>query len=313
MLFSVLYMVDEEASMFRAMILVVFTSLVLPLPASPRWAEDSEGKLITGDDGERGRVTIVDGKVYPLRSQYLNRQRDAVILARWEAVLDNRPDGRAQRIERGMGVVRFNALTVSMVDSIDEPHFSNNQKEYESFVLRDLMMGASFGVPASGVSLDWVYRDTWLAAASFGYNLAYAFGAGEDALYGGFPVMIGAGVGARMPAPVQFPVLGRHYWGAVFLVNGAIGGERQGSRLLPALAVELTKAVYADPEQPREGALPWNYPLSEWVLRMGAVFDGSGSGRGAGLFFSIGYRFQIIGPSVPGHVSKETVALYKRP
>ncbi|MFW5688847.1 MAG: hypothetical protein ACOC1U_04670, partial [Spirochaetota bacterium] len=83
------------------------------------YPESVNGRLVLEPHPDGPLVTMQgDPDPYLLYAQYVNRQRDAVILARTGGVRDVLPSGNAVEIPYGYGAVRMNAVHASIVESL---------------------------------------------------------------------------------------------------------------------------------------------------------------------------------------------------
>jgi len=274
------------------------------------YPENKAGQLIWLTDSVLGRYTFLKGRDKPtkLYYQFRNLQRDAIILSRWDDVTDNLPDGRGLLIRRGYGVLKYNSVMLTGLKGEIKPHFGDNIKHYEHFTIKDWLLG--FGISAIGpeVELRHVLADSYVLYANAAVNLFS--GLELTPLYGSFSIKAGIGVGARLPAPIQLPFIGKHYWG-VYL-DMALGFGTENS-FIPGIFIELTKCTYGDRSKKRPGGLPYNYEVSDYFLRFGYHFDTRQNGSGASFNLSIGYRFSIKGSTIPAHKKKTTKTVYLHP
>lgn len=274
------------------------------------FAQDKNGQLFWLDDAVLGRYTYLkdSDKLSLLYYQYSNQQRDGIILARWDGVMDNLPDGRALAIKRGYGAVKLNSVLLSGLKGVKRPHFGNNVKEYRHFTIQDWLLGFGFGVLGPEAELRFVSADTWVFYAHASLNILTSLEL--TPLYGSFGFKTGFGVGARIPAPIQLPLIGKHYWGLYLDMAVGLGGENS---FIPGLFFEFTKCTFDDPNVKRKGGLPYNYHVNEYYLRFGVHLDTRENGSGTSFDLSLGYRFAIRGSKIPGHEQKTTQTVYIHP
>ena len=277
---------------------------------SDGYPEDRNGQLVWRTNANGDRVIRIKDREKDslLHSQFRNMQRDAIIMARWADLTDNLPDGRGILIRRGYGVVKFNSVLLSGVKGELKPHFGDNIKQYKHFTIKDWLLG--FGMSATGpeAELRFVFADSYVLYANAAVNVFS--GLELTPLYGSFGVKTGFGVGMRMPAPLQLPFFGKHYWGLYLDMAVGLGEENS---FIPGVFFELTKCTYGDRKKRRTGGLPYNYNVSEYFLRMGFHFDTRKGGSGGSFNLGLGYRFSIRGSSVPAHKKKQTETVYLHP
>ena len=257
-----------------------------------------------------------DPPPYLLYAQYINRQRDAVFLARTGELTDVLPDGSPVPVPFGHGAVKFNTVYVSTIESLLVPHFSDNQKEYTEFPLTDLYVGGGVGFTGALAHVRYVHTERFVAHAAIGYN-PFASPAAAGVLNRFFlPVHVGGGY--RFAGPIPF----------IGAVNWTVGGDlmlglgdRDGDAATPSgvfapgAFLDIERVLFDDDDVQRDyrtDPRPYNYNVNALVIRAGIYANLSGITDGGWIFpsFSIRYLVNIMGPRIPEHEFKETDVLY---
>lgn len=281
------------------------------------YPEDARGQLVWQTHPQLGRITFLKDNTTPslVYYQYRNRQRDAIFLARWDDITDNLPDGRGILLKRGSGAVKFNAVTVSGLEGMTQPHFGDNIKYYKRFTIMDYLVGFGFGVLGPEVDLRLVIADSFILYLNGSVNILS--GLNLSPLLGSFNYKAGIGLGARFPAPVQLPLLGKHYWGVTLDLAVGLGDANNDGQhtnaFIPGLNLEITKCTYGDRSKARPGGVPYNYHVTEFFLKIGFHLDTTALASGLSLAVSAGVRFTFLGSAIPGHVQKDTETVYQHP
>jgi len=282
------------------------------------YPEDENGRLVLASHADGPILTLRDDPdPYLLYAQYVNRQRDAVILARTSTVRDVLPSGNAVEIPFGFGVVRFNDVHVSIVESLLVPHFSDNQKNYVQFPLTDLYLGGSFGLTGVLASLRYVHTERFVGYTAVGYN---PFGsANPRSVMNRFIVPIHLGGGYRFPGALP-ELLGENNWtiGADLMLGF---GDRDNDPatppgiLLPGVFLDIERVLFDESAIRRDfrtDPRPYNYRVNALVLRAAAYLNVTDLASGSFIFpaFSLSYQYNVMGPRIPSHEFKETQVLY---
>ncbi|OHD73603.1 MAG: hypothetical protein A2V99_18905 [Spirochaetes bacterium RBG_16_67_19] len=294
-------------------------------PLEPRYdpggfPEDARGLLVAYREGDAFWVSMRGNpEAFLLYAQFANRQRDGVFLARNGTILDPGPDGSLREIPRGQGALKTNEVYISQVEGLLLPHVSDNQKAYRLFPLRDLYLGITLGLTGLLAEARYVHQEKYFGYAGIGVNLFGGMQAPSLAPlpYYGVPLHLGAGV--------QLPFLFSHWSAGADLLLGL--GDADGDPSTPApvwmpgLFVELEKRDFFGwgsrwvgfgkrgdfHEDPR----PDNYHLRALFLRLGLYLDIQNRQSGwLKLDAAVGFRYNLLGPAIPGHQFKETRLIY---
>lgn len=286
--------------------------------------EDPRGLLVVRREGEAFFVNKrAEPEPFLLYAQFANRQRDAVFLARNGAVADPGPDGSVREIPRGQGALKTNEVYISLVEGQILPHLSDDRKVYRLFPLRDLYLGVSLGLTGLLAEARYVHQEKYFGYASVGANPFS--GADAPALaplpYYAVPLHVGAGL--------QFPSLfamlpGDNHWsGGADLLLGFGDADRDPATpavvWLPGVFFELEKrdllgsgwAGFGKRGDYREDSRPDNYHLRALFLRLGLYLNLQN--RQSGLLkleAAFGFRYNLLGPTIPRHDFKETRVIY---
>lgn len=300
--------------------------------AGPRYdddgfPEDDRGLLLVEQD-PAGYAVRLRGVSFPflLYGQFVNRQRDAVFLARDGAVQDVLPDGTFREIPYGYGALKTNTAYVSVLEGIVLPHVSDNQKEFTEFPLRDLYVGASLGIGGLQAEARYVERERWLAFARVGPNLFAGAGAASLAPLSWTWLGIDLGAGAVFPGLLE-NLLGPNHWSVGGDLRLGLGdADRDPSTAavtwMPGVFFELEKrdlfgwsdrwAGFGPQGDHRDDPRPQNYHVRALAARA-ALFVDPWSGAGTGLIkldVSVAFRYNVVGPRIPEHPFKETRVVY---
>jgi hypothetical protein len=281
------------------------------------YPEDELGRLSLTPDDE-GPMVFVEGDRVPylLYAQYVNRQRDAVFLARTGTISDVLPNGDAYEIPYGYGAVKFNSVYVSILESLLVPHFSDNQKDYQQFPLRDVYVGGSFGLTGLTGVARYVHREQFVAEAAAGWNPFGSFNA--SSIINRYAVPVHLGGGYRFPG-LFTEFLGENMWTAgIDLFTGL--GDRDndpatGLFLLPGAFLDIERVLYDEEGRRRDfrtDPRPYNYRVNSLSLRVAAYLDFGALGTGGFVVpvVALRYLYNIVGPDIPKHPFKETEVLY---
>ncbi|TVR58568.1 MAG: hypothetical protein EA426_09605 [Spirochaetaceae bacterium] len=277
--------------------------------------ETASGRLVVSRESYGPAVRLRGERTpYLLYAQYINEQRDAVMLARDGDFTDPLPDGTAYTVPFGFGAVKMNAVDVSLVESIAVPHFSDNRKTYLTFPLFDLYGGVVTGSDGFGPSLRAVFRERYTVNASVTVASAWAYDG--DRLTRSPIAAFSAGAGFRFPGVLP-DLIGPNLItvGAdvsVRVRGGALGG---GAEFLPGAFVEIERVFFDTVPEDRDFRLdprPYNYRVHSVYARLTGHLDvaGIGSGDPFRTGVSIGYRVNVIGPRIPEHEFKSTEIVY---
>lgn len=289
--------------------------------------EDSRGILAVSPDGE-GYVVRMRGVSFPylLYAQFVNRQRDAVFLAREGLLRDPLPDGTLKDIPYGYGALKTTSAYLSVVEAIVLPHVSDNQKDYRQFPLQDLYLGLSLGVTGLLVEARYIEKERLFGHARVGLNfLGGAGGVGLAPLnYSALRIHLGAGV--AFPGLLE-NLLGDNHWsvgGDLLLGLGDADQDPATSSVvwMPGAFFELEKrdlfgwgnrwAGLVERGDYRDDPRPDNYHVRAFTARVGLYVDLQ-NGRDTGWVkadAAIGLRYNVAGPRIPAHRFKETDILY---
>jgi hypothetical protein len=285
---------------------------------SDGFPEDSDGMLVFDMKDTKPLVRMEGEEVpRPLTAQFVNIQRDAVFLARKDTITDTRPDGALKTIPFGYGAVKLNTVYLSLAEGVIIPHFSDNQKEYRTFPLSDIYLGASVGFTGAGGDLRFTFLEQFSAFGSFRIN---AFRSLRKPPFSYNTASVHIGAGYRFVSPVTL-LLGHNFWTVGLEVfNGFGDGDGDpGTRpfyWIPGLFWEIEKTISPDrqiaAEDYRGDPRPYNYRVNSFSLKT-AVLLNIGNYGGTGLLkfdISFTYRFNTKGPSIPVHEFKQTQPVY---
>lgn len=280
------------------------------------YPESRDGFLVVELDPQAGPITLLRGtSPYYLEAQFVTTQRDAIWLAREDAVTDVLPSGASYEVPYGYGALKRSRSAVTLVEAMLQPHISDNQKTYELFPLRDLYLGAALSLV--GLRGDFRYVDTerYVAHAQVGVNLAALAGLEINRTYAAFALPIVVGGGIRYPSILS--IIGSHWTTGAEFMLGLIGvdddEDTANAVALPGVyhEFEWTFEQAPDVEDYRSDPRPYNYGVQSFYAKVGAYFDFFG-GAIEGLVFDIhvGYRCNLLGPSIPPHAFKSTETTY---
>ncbi len=282
------------------------------------YPEDKAGRLALSPDPEGPMVfTQNDPVPYLLYAQYVNRQRDAVFLARTGTISDVLPSGDEYEVPYGFGAVKFNTIYVSILESLLVPHFSDNQKTYELFPIRDLYVGGGFGLTGITVIVRYVHREQFVGEAQIGWN-PFA-GINPASILNQYALPVHLGGGYRFPG--LFPeMLGENMWTAGIDFFGGFGDRDDdpatGPFVLPGVFLDVERVLYDEAGRRRDyrtDPRPYNYNVNALSLRIAAYLNVRAIGTGASVVvpgLTLSYQYNIIGPEIPEHQFKETNVLY---
>jgi hypothetical protein len=289
--------------------------------------EDGHGILVVGPDGDAFSVGM-RGASFPflLYAQFVNRQRDAVILAREGLVQDTLPDGTMQDIPYGYGALKTTTAWISVVEGQLLPHLSDNQKTFEQFPLRDVYLGASLGITGLQAEARYVDRERAFGYARVGLN--FLGGVGGDGLaplnYTRLSVNLGGGI--AFPGLLE-NLIGQNHWsvgGDLLLGFGDADGISATPSVvwMPGLFFELEKrdlfgwgngwAGFGPHGDYHDDARPSNYHVRALTARVAVYLDlQNGAQTGwVKVDVGIGFRYNVAGPTIPAHPFKETRVVY---
>jgi hypothetical protein len=292
--------------------------------------EDGRGTLVT-TQAPGGWFVSMDGIADPflLYAQFVNTQRDGVLLARNGDIQDALPDGSLMRIPYGYGALKTSAIAISLVEAIILPHVSDARKEYSLFPLQDLYLGATAGFTGLLAEARYVHRERVVGYARVGLNpLGGAPWPGiAPFTYWGMTVHFGAGA--------QFPdllhnLLGDNHWtvgGDLLLGFGDADADSSTPAVvwMPGVFFELEKrdlfgwagswAGFAPRGDFHDDPRPQDYHVRGLYARVGLYIDFQNSLATAPvkLDVSAGFRYNVLGPRIPAHRFKETRIRYLSP
>lgn len=275
------------------------------------YPESQSGLLIVELDPQAGPITLLRGNApYHLEAQFVTTQRDAVWLAREGAVKDVLPSGASYEVPYGYGAVKRSLSAVTLVEAMLQPHFSDNQKSYDVFPLRDLYAGAALSLVGLRGDLRYVGTERYVAHAQVGVNLAALAGLKINDTYGKFALPIVIGGGIRYPSVLA--ILGSHWTTGAELTLGLVGindADAANAVVLPGVfhEFEWTFERARDVEDYRSDPRPYNYGVQSFYAKIGAYADFFGdAGNGVVFDLHVGYRGNFLGPSIPEHEFKST-------
>ncbi len=281
------------------------------------YPEDAEGRLVLveTDDGPAARIEG-DDFPYLLYAQYVNTQRDAVILSRTGDRVDTLPSGELFEIPQGYGALKSSAIYASILEARPVPHFSDAVKTYTLFPLSDVYLGLSFGITGLQLTGRYVWTEQLAIHARTGIN---ATGGESGSLRDAYWVPVHVGAGYRFPGLFE-ELLGSSLWtvgGDLFLGIG----DRDGSTatpvffMMPGLFFEFEKVLLFDTEPPedfRTDPRPENYSVTTVGLRAGLHLNLLADSPGGVVYpwVELGVSFNLVGPPIPEHEFKETRIIY---
>jgi hypothetical protein len=147
-----------------------------------------------------------------LYAQFVNRQRDGVLLARSGAIKDLLPNGETRELPYGHGALKTNTSYVSLTEGLLVPHISDNQKEYERFVIRDLYLAFALGTSGLLAELQYARAEHIFGYANPGVDFLGGVGGSRMAPLNYYRVPLRLGAGLRYPDLLE-PVIGENHWG----------------------------------------------------------------------------------------------------
>ena len=289
--------------------------------------EDPRGLLAVSPDGEAFSVRM-RGESFPflLYAQFVNRQRDAVFLAREGIGQDTLPDGTRQDIPYGYGALKTTTAWISVVEGQLLPHVSDNQKAFEIFPLQDLYVGASLGITGLQAEVRYVDRESLLGFARAGLNFFGGVGGAALAPLNYTWLSVDLGGGIAFPGLLE-NLLGPNHWsvgGDLFLGLGDADRILSTPALvwMPGVFFELEKrdlfgwadgwAGFEPQGDYHEEARPLNYHVRALTARVSVYLDLQ-NGLTTGWIkvnAAIGFRYNVAGPPIPEHPFKETRVVY---
>jgi hypothetical protein len=291
------------------------------------YPEDAEGLLAVRKE-DPGYMVYMKGTPAPflLYAQFANMQRDAVFLARTGSIEDPLPDGSSRLIPYGCGALKTNASYISVVEGLLLPHVSDNRKEYQIFPLQDLYGVASLGLTGITAGLQYVWAEKLLGYAYAGINLLG--GSGWEALgpLGWYSVPLHLGAGWRFANLLPALLRPNHWAVGAELFLGLGDADRDPATPAPLWApgvffeVETSEPFgwgkrwngLSEHGDYREDPRPLNYYVRALFLRV-ALYADLQSGPDTGplkVNVSTGFRYNLLGPSIPAHRFKQTRVLY---
>lgn len=280
------------------------------------YPESAEGLLVIELDPDAGPITLLRGKEpHYLEAQFLNTQRDAIWMARKRSLYDVLPSGAAHEIPYGYGAIKRSFSATTLVEAQLVPHISDNQKSYETFPLRDLYVGAALSLTGLRGEVRWTEKERYVAFGQTGLNVLALANAKINRTYGAFAVPLTLGGGIRYPALID--ILGTHWMSGaeLSLGLGAADDDKETGNVivLPGLFHELewTFERNLGVTDYRADPRPYNYGAHSLYVKLTAYADLFGDAN-SGILFDIlvGYRLNIIGPSIPIHDFKQTQVTY---
>jgi len=284
------------------------------------YPEDALGLLFVEPAGDGYVVHLRDSAdPFLLLAQFVNRQRDAVLLAREGPVRDALPDGSFREIPYGTGALKTNDVCISLVEGQLLPHLSDNRKGYQLFPLQDLYLGGSLGVTGLLAELRYVHRERGFGYAEAGANLLGGASGAWLEPFSYYALVLRLGGGLQFPGLLE-NLIGDNHWslgGDLLLGFGDADRDPDTPAVvwLPGVFFELEKRDlfgWGPPLDYREDPRPFNYRVRALYLRVGYCLDVQ-NGRRSGyskLDLSLGFRYNLVGPRIPEHRFKETRALY---
>lgn len=280
------------------------------------YAESREGLLVVELDPRAGPITLLRGeRPHYLEAQFINVQRDGIWMARKGSLSDVLPSGASHEVPFGYGAIKRSLSAITLVEAQLVPHISDNQKSYESFPLRDLYVGAALSLSGLHAAVRWIEKERYVAFGQVGLNVLALAGATINRTYGAFSVPLTLGGGIRYPALVE--IMGSHWTtGAELSLGlGAADNDKDTGNVivLPGLFQEVEWTFDRDVgvTDYRADPRPYNYGVHALCVKLSAYANYFG-GANHGIMFDllVGYRFNLIGPSIPAHEFKQTKVTY---
>ncbi len=294
---------------------------------SDGFPENDLGLLLVEPD-PAGYAVRLRGVNFPflLYGQFVNRQRDAVFMARDGLVQDVLPDGTFHEIPYGYGALKTTTVYISVLEGIVIPHVSDNQKAYTAFPLRDLYVGGALGFGSLQAEVRYVDRERAFAFARAGLNFLGGVDVAAFAPLNYTWLSVDLGGGAAFPGLLE-NLLGPNHWS----IGGdlRIGlGDADHDPLTPAFTwmpgafFELEKrdffgwadrwAGFGPQGDYRRDPRPQNYHVRALDARIGLFVDiQNGADTGwIKVDVSVGFRYNVAGPRIPEHPFKETRVVY---
>lgn len=280
--------------------------------------ESRTGLLVVEVDKEVGPIIIMEGDApHYVEAQFTNQQRDGVFLSRTGDRQDPLPDGTSFTIPYGYGALKTTMSAVTLVEAQLKPHFSDNQKSFTLFPLSDLYLGGALSLTGPAVDTRFVYTENLAVYAQVGLNVLAMAGARVAHTYGAYALGFTAGGGYRYPALLSF--LGTHWTTGAEVRVGAIDADDDPTTYPVVLMAGVVQELEWTLDRPldivdyREDPRPSNWGLHSIFGKVGFYLDLISGDGGSGLFLfdvSVGYRFNLLGPTVPSHPFKETTVTY---
>jgi hypothetical protein len=284
------------------------------------------GLLVVHREGDAFWVSM-RGDLAPflLYAQFVNRQRDAVLLARSGTIQDPQPDGSLREIPRGQGALKTNEMYISLVEGLVLPHVSDSQKSYRPFPLRDLYLGATLGLTGLLAEARYVHQEKFFGYAGIGVNPSGGVRAPSLAPLPYFNVPLHFGAGVQLPF-LSTLLPGDDRWSAgadLLLAFGDADGDpaTPAPVWVPGAFVELEKrdlfgwgtrwAGFGKRAEFHEDPRPDNYHVRAFFLRLWLGLDIQNRQSGwLKLDAAVGFRYNLVGPPIPTHEFKETRVIY---
>ena len=289
--------------------------------------ESQHGLLVVSPDGD-GFAVRMQGVSFPflLYAQFVNRQRDAVFLAREGLVKDALPDGTMQDIPYGYGALKTNTDWISVVEGQLPPHVSDNQKTFAQFPLRDLYLGVSLGIIGLQAEARYVDRERAFGYARAGLNFLGGLGGEGFAPLNYTRLSVDLGGGMAFPGLLE-NLIGENHWsvgGDLFLgLVDADGNPATPAVVwMPGVFFELEKrdlfgwgdgwAGFGPKGDYHVDARPSNYHVRALIARVAMYLDlQNGASTGwVKVDVAVGFRYNVVGPRIPDHPFKETRVVY---
>jgi hypothetical protein len=291
------------------------------------YPEDLNGLLVTRTESQ-GYMIYLESILDPflLYAQFVNRQRDGVFLARSGPIKDPQPNGEMHLIPYGHGSLKTSTSYVSLAEGLLVPHISDNQKEYEQFVIRDLYLALALGVSGLLGELQYAYAEHIFGYANLGVNFLGGVGGSRMAPLNYYRVPLRLGAGLRY-TDLLATIIGENHWGFGAEVLLGFGDADQNPQTpspvwLPGVFFEIEKrdlfgwgnswTGFSPRGDYREDPRPYNYHVRSVYLRLTMNLNlQSGADTGyVGFDVGVGFRYNVIGPKIPEHEFKETRVVY---
>ncbi len=279
------------------------------------YPEDPHGRLVWDAHEEGPLVFVQDDSIgYLLYAQYVNRQRDAVYLARNGTIVDVLPDGTSREIPYGHGAVKFNSIWVSIVEARPIPHFSDNLKTYATFPLHDLYVGLTMGLMGVQATARYVHTERYAGWIRAGYNLSA--GLLPERVRSIYAIPLSVGGGYRFPGAFS-SAIGPTLWtvGGELLLGL---GDRDNNPATPAVVglpgatFSVERILYDERSREidvRTDPRPYNYRVTSAAVEASLYLN---LARTPVLLpaFSITVSTNVVGPQIPSHPFKSTQVVF---